>query len=112
MYSQFMIYGQKNIKLFTLQCAVALHIGNVHVIDLCESQSHVVCWSSLMQFSKHYYYYYYHHHHYHRHHLVFSVTGTVGLRNEYLMQIRYSFLNPTLSMLLRPYCHFLLLILH
>jgi len=34
---------------FTLQCAVVLYIGNVHLIGLCESQGHVVCWFSLMQ---------------------------------------------------------------
>ena len=28
--------------MFTLHCAVALLIGNVHLTGLCESQSHVV----------------------------------------------------------------------
>jgi len=35
----------------------ALLIGNIHVIGLCASQHHVVCWSLILQASKRYYYY-------------------------------------------------------
>ena len=44
---------------FTLHCAVALLMGNVHLISLCESQNHVVCGSLILQVLDYYYYYYY-----------------------------------------------------
>ena len=36
---------------FTLHCAVALLIGNIHLIYLCESQNNVVSWFLLLETS-------------------------------------------------------------
>ena len=47
----------------TLHCEVAVFIGNVHLIILCESQGHVVCLSLILQVSDYrnlsYCYYYF-----------------------------------------------------